>query len=227
MQTSTTIESNSFDYAAIRAIDVSAYIEKKNNLSYLSWAHAIDLITQLDPNADWKHIDTQSFGATLMVITEVSAFGRTRRMQLPVMDYKNKAIASPDAFAVNTAIMRCVAKNISINFGVGQSIYVGEDIPTPALNAVDCSTGEIIEPKKVESAKVVEVATQAPVVTSKNQDAETLVLSRIEVLASRGATADAIGFNKFLETFDLESQTRLRQVAISKGVLMAESQVTH
>jgi len=226
MQTSTTTETNSFDYAAIRAIDVSAYIEKKNNLSYLSWAHAIDLITQLDPNADWKHVDTQSFGATLMVITEVSAFGRTRRMQLPVMDYKNKAIASPDAFAVNTAIMRCVAKNISINFGLGQSIYVGEDIPTPALNAVDCSTGEIIEPKKVETVKAVE-ATPKPVVATHIQDAEALVLSRIDVLASKGAIADPIGFNKFLETFDLESQARLRQVAISKGVLIAESQVTH
>jgi len=48
--------------------------------------------------------------------------------QLPVMDYKNKAIVNPDAFAVNTAIMRCMTKALSLH-GLGLYIYAGEDLP--------------------------------------------------------------------------------------------------
>jgi hypothetical protein len=47
--------------------------------------------------------------------------------QLPVMDYRNKAIANPDAFSVNTAMQRCLAKAIALH-GLGLSLYVGEDL---------------------------------------------------------------------------------------------------
>jgi hypothetical protein len=48
--------------------------------------------------------------------------------QLPVMDYRNKAIPNPDAFAVNTAMQRCLAKAIALH-GLGLYIYAGEDLP--------------------------------------------------------------------------------------------------
>jgi hypothetical protein len=44
------------------------------------------------------------------------------------MDYRNKAIPNPDAFAVNTAIMRCMTKALSLH-GLGLYIYAGEDLP--------------------------------------------------------------------------------------------------
>jgi len=47
--------------------------------------------------------------------------------QLPVMDYRNKAVPNPDAFAVNTAMQRCLAKAIALH-GLGLSLYVGEDL---------------------------------------------------------------------------------------------------
>jgi hypothetical protein len=47
---------------------------------------------------------------------------------LPVMDYRNKPIPNPDAFAVNTAIMRCMTKALSLH-GLGLYIYAGEDLP--------------------------------------------------------------------------------------------------
>jgi hypothetical protein len=47
--------------------------------------------------------------------------------QLPVMDYRNKAIPNPDAFSVNTAMQRCLAKAIALH-GLGLSLYVGEDL---------------------------------------------------------------------------------------------------
>jgi hypothetical protein len=47
---------------------------------------------------------------------------------LPVMDYKNKPILNPDAFAVNTAIMRCMTKALALH-GLGIYIYAGDDLP--------------------------------------------------------------------------------------------------
>jgi hypothetical protein len=49
-------------------------------------------------------------------------------MHLPVMDHRNKAIAEPDAFAVNTAMQRCLVKAIALH-GLGLYIYAGEDLP--------------------------------------------------------------------------------------------------
>ena len=54
--------------------------------------------------------------------------GKTMTCQLPVLDHRNKAIANPDAFQVNTAIMRCLAKCIGLH-GLGLYIYAGEDLP--------------------------------------------------------------------------------------------------
>ena len=40
----------------------------------------------------------------------------------------NKAIANPDAFAINTAMQRCLVKAIALH-GIGLYIYAGEDLP--------------------------------------------------------------------------------------------------
>nr|CBA74269.1 conserved hypothetical phage protein [Arsenophonus nasoniae] len=51
-----------------------------------------------------------------------------RKMWLPVMDKRNQAISSPNAFDINKALMRCLTKAISM-FGLGFYIYAGEDLP--------------------------------------------------------------------------------------------------
>lgn len=116
------------NYAEIRKINVNDHIEKKNGLSYLSWAWAVDQLLMLDPTATWEYKAPQQFGETLMVFCTVSAFGKLMTAQLPVMDYRNKAIPNPDAFAVNTAMQRCLAKAIALH-GLGLYIYAGEDLP--------------------------------------------------------------------------------------------------
>ena len=63
-----------------------------------------------------------------MVSVTVTLGGRTRSCQLPVMDHRNKPISDPDAFQVNTAIMRCMTKCLAL-FGLGLYIYAGEDLP--------------------------------------------------------------------------------------------------
>jgi len=115
-------------FEQLAKINVNEHIEKKNNLSYLSWAWAVDQLMRNDPSANWEFHEPKAFGDTLMVSCTVTAFNKDMTMHLPVMDYKNRAISNPDAFAVNTAMMRCLAKAIAVH-GLGLYIYAGEDLP--------------------------------------------------------------------------------------------------
>lgn len=115
-------------YAELRKINVNAYVEQKNGLAYLSWSWAVDQLLQLDESATWEYGEPKWFGETMMVFCTVYAFGKSRTAQLPVMDIRNRAIANPDAFSVNTAMQRCLAKAISLH-GLGMYIYAGEDLP--------------------------------------------------------------------------------------------------
>jgi len=124
-------------YIELRKIDVSDKIEKKNNLSYLSWAWAVDTLLIHDQSATWTYGQPIMFGETMMVFCTVTAFGKSMTAQLPVMDYRNKAIPNPDAFAVNTAMQRCLAKAIALH-GLGLSLYVGEDLWD------DIDTGDVL-----------------------------------------------------------------------------------
>jgi len=116
-------------FADLNKINVSHKIEKKNNLSYLSWAWAVEMLLLHDPAATWEYKPHQMWNDTVMVFCEVKAFGVSRTAQLPVMDHRNKAISNPDAFQVNTAMQRCLAKAIALH-GLGLYIYAGEDLPT-------------------------------------------------------------------------------------------------
>lgn len=116
------------NYTDIRSINVNTHIEKKNGLSYLSWAWAVDQLLQLDSEASWEYGEPKWFGESLMVFCTVTAFGKRRTSQLPVMDFYNRPISLPDAYQVNTAMQRCLAKAISLH-GLGLYIYAGEDLP--------------------------------------------------------------------------------------------------
>lgn len=117
------------DYKQLRQIDVSKYTEKKNGLTYLSWAWAVDQLLLADPKAHWFYPEFQRWGnGTVMVFCTVIANDIARTAQLPVMDYRNKPISEPDSFAVNTAMQRCLAKAIALH-GIGLYIYNGEDLP--------------------------------------------------------------------------------------------------
>ena len=115
-------------FVRLAAINVNDHVEKKNNLSYLSWAWAVDQLMRVDPAANWAYGEPKLFGETMMVYCTVTAFGIERTAHLPVMDYRNKPIPNPDAFAVNTAMQRCLVKAIALH-GLGLYIYAGEDLP--------------------------------------------------------------------------------------------------
>jgi len=124
---------NSEQVLSMLKTNVNEHTEKKNNLTYLSWAWAWAEALKADPEAVYK---IEMFGdkcfmdinGTAMVFVTVTLFGKPMTCQLPVMDYRNKAIPNPDAFAVNTAIMRCMTKALGLH-GLGLYIYAGQDIP--------------------------------------------------------------------------------------------------
>jgi len=149
------------EYKELRQIDVSKYTEKKNGLTYLSWAWAVDQLLLADPKAHWFYPEYQRWGnGTVMVFCTVVANDIARTAQLPVMDYRNKAISEPDAFAINTAMQRCLAKAIALH-GLGLYIYNGEDVP-PDLQEDIIQTPKVSNisapAKAVEKAKVTKTA---------------------------------------------------------------------
>lgn len=116
------------NFIKLAAIDVGQHIERKANLSYLSWAWAVDQLMRVDPAANWEFHEPKMFGDSMMVSCTVTAFGKPVTMHLPVMDHRNKAIHNPDAFDVNKNMMRCLVKAIACH-GLGLYIYAGEDLP--------------------------------------------------------------------------------------------------
>ena len=107
-------------------IDVSGHVEKKNSLDYLSWAFAISKLNENYPNNSYAFTETTLDGGTVMTECVMTIQDgkeiAVRTMWLPVMDYRNKAIANPDAFAINTTRMRCLVKCLAM-WGLGLSLY--------------------------------------------------------------------------------------------------------
>jgi len=123
-------------FLELRKLDVGSHIEKKNGLSYLSWAWAVDVLLQNDPTATWEFPEPRYYGESMMVFCDVTAFGKTMKMHLPVMDLRNQAVKNPDAVQINKAMMRCLAKCIA-TFGIGLYIFSGEDLPSDVIDVVD------------------------------------------------------------------------------------------
>ena len=136
--------------------NVNDHVEKKNGLSYLSWAWAWAEALKADANATFKveMFDGKCFmeiNGTAMVFVTVTMFKKPMTCQLPVMDSSNKAIplkgytavskygkeyrVECDAFAVNTAIMRCMTKALALH-GLGMYLYSGEDLPEEGKSVV-------------------------------------------------------------------------------------------
>lgn len=147
-------------------INVNDKVEKKNGLTYLSWAYAWGEVKKLYPsttytiyeNADgWNYFTD---GTTAWVKTGVTVEGIEHIEYLPVMDNRNKSIplASITSFDVNKAIQRSLTKACS-RHGLGLYIYAGEDVkPTPKTavkqnNAVE-SVENCDEPSKEQIAEL-------------------------------------------------------------------------
>jgi hypothetical protein len=155
----------------LRLINVNEHTEKKGKFTYLSWTWAVDTLLQNDPSATWTFGDPVYFNESVMVFCTVTAMGKSMTCQMPVLNHQNKAIPNPNAMDVNTAMMRCLVKTISL-FGIGLYIYAGEDLPEEeAVDLTDmaeewCET--ISEAKDLDNLKEIFTDAYKYVKTDKN-----------------------------------------------------------
>lgn len=116
-------------YKELSVVDCDEHIEKKGNLSYISWAAAWHMLCERCPDATYKHYEPVTFpSGEMMVSCSVCVGGISHTMHLPVLDHKNKPIQNPNVFQINTSMQRCFAKAISMH-GLGLYVYRGEDLP--------------------------------------------------------------------------------------------------
>lgn len=159
-------------FETLSAINVSGKTEKKNGLTYLSWAYAWAEVKKIYPNATYKvyERDTQygpvnyfTDGMTCWVKVGVAIEGLEHVEMLPVMDYKNQAIplAKVNACNVNKAVQRCITKAIG-RHGLGLYVYAGEDYPYSAPMQPAQPANKPIE-KAAPAAQPAQAKPQAPV----------------------------------------------------------------
>ena len=127
----TSINDNYF--TRLSTVNVSDYVEKKGQFSYLSWPFAVSQLRQFDPAATWE---VKRFSGLPYLVCDLGVFvevavtvqGITLSQIHPVLDAKNRPILTPTSFDINTSIQRCLVKAIALH-GLGLSIYAGEDLP--------------------------------------------------------------------------------------------------
>lgn len=133
-------------FKELAEINVSEKIEKKNGLSYLSWAWAWGELKKKHPLADYE-VKTRDDGRiywddgrTAWVVVSVSVpvdGGRLSHKEiLPIMDTRNRSIPveSITSMDANKAIQRALTKAIA-RHGLGLYIYAGEDLPEAPTDA--------------------------------------------------------------------------------------------
>ena len=123
-------------FTKLNDINVSEKVEKKNGLSYLSWAYAWGEIKKQHPNAQYKVYENENGWnyftdmRTCWVKVSVAIDELEHIEYLPVMNNSNKSIALDNvtSFDVNKAIQRAITKACA-RHGLGLYIYAGEDLP--------------------------------------------------------------------------------------------------
>ena len=123
-------------FATLNVIDCGEHVEKKNGLSYLSWAWAWAICKKHYPTAFYtiyesdNHIPYFTDGKTCWVKTGVTIEGLEHIEYLPIMDYKNNSIPLErvTSMDMNKAIQRSLTKAIG-RHGLGLYLYSGEDYP--------------------------------------------------------------------------------------------------
>ncbi len=123
-------------FARLSGINVNDHVEKKGAFSYLSWPYAVAQLRLADPSATWevRRFDGLPFLRAengYFVEVSVTVEGVTLSQIHPVLDGKNRPIAEPTVFDLNTSLQRCLVKAIALH-GLGLYVYAGEDLPTMA-----------------------------------------------------------------------------------------------
>mgnify|MGYP002519816355 CR=1 FL=1 len=145
-------------------LNVNNKTEKKNNLTYLSWAWAWAEVKKAYPEAYYTIYENangwnyHTDGRTCWVKTGVTIDGLEHIEYLPVMDFRNASITvdKVTSFDVNKAIQRSLTKAVA-RHGLGLYIYAGEDLPEGENtdDKLGAATSDIEAAKDVEELKEV------------------------------------------------------------------------
>lgn len=146
-------------FKKLNDINVNGHTEKKNGLTYLSWAWAWAEVKKLFPDASYtiyENVDGWFYhtdGKTCWVKTGVTINGIEHIEYLPVMDNRNRSIPleNVNSFDVNKAIQRSLTKACA-RHGCGLYIYASEDLPEvekpEAVACADCGAGIVSASKR-------------------------------------------------------------------------------
>ena len=105
------MENKKSTFDVLSAINVNDKVEKKNGLTYLSWAWAWAEVKKIYPDASYEVVGDKNTSKPYfydedlgyMVVTSVTIEGKTLDMWLPVMDGANKAMmAKPYTYKGNS-----------------------------------------------------------------------------------------------------------------------------
>ena len=176
-------------FNTLYALNVNDRTEKKNGLTYLTWASAWAEFKKQYPSATYRIVKDANTNLPyfldeklgIIVYTEVTVDGLTYEMWLPVMDGANKAmrlepytyqvwdkykntyiekkVDSASMFDINKTIMRCLVKNLAM-FGLGLYIYAGEDLPEETSETTaETMKPEPAKPKRTYTRRTTTAAT--------------------------------------------------------------------
>lgn len=146
-------------FSKLNSINVNDKTEKKNGLTYLSWAWAWGEVKKLYPDATYTIYENTlpsgyvvnyfTDGKTSYVKTGVTINNLEHIEELPVMDYRNKSILLENmtSFDVNKTIQRSLTKALA-RHGLGLYIYAGEDLPE---DEKDNDLEKVIDKTKVQA----------------------------------------------------------------------------
>ena len=157
-------------FKTLNSVNVNDKTEKKNGMTYLSWAWAWGEVKKAYPSATYTIYENangwnyHTDGRTCWVKTGVTIEGIEHIEYLPVMDYRNNSIPleKVTSFDVNKAIQRSLTK-AAARHGLGLYIYAGEDLPEEEAEAQKAEkqakeipkvkADEVIDEKKVASIR--------------------------------------------------------------------------
>ena len=202
----TTTNNEKSIFQVLSSINVNGHTEKKNGLTYLSWAWAWAEVKKAYPNATYTIYENadgwcyHTDGRTAWVKTGVTIEGIEYIEYLPVMDHRNKSIPLKDitSFDVNKAIQRSLTKACA-RHGLGLYIYAGEDLPD----------GEAPE-KPAQPARRTGAAKAANTASSTPASPETLLwLDKCLATRTEDTTRSVLKWAKVEKLTDLTEQQAL------------------
>ena len=192
------------------AVNVNGHTEKKNGLTYLSWAWAWGEIKKRHPDATYtvyENADGWNYhtdGRTCWVKTGVTVNGIEHIEYLPVMDYKNKSIPVENvtSFDVNKAIQRSLTKACA-RHGLGLYIYAGEDLPEEeAAEKQDASRNA----KNIAANNIISALAKA----RGKSDAEILNALMRQISKPEGTTIESLEYDDLMDAIKILNDWRLK-----------------